>query len=198
MTPAKSCGGCTLCCTLVPVELGGAQKTRVHAVPASARPVPRRRARLRHLPDAPAPLPRLELRLADQSRSSPELRPDRCGVVIDPVVDLIKVNGDEQPAAQLWVAPGHEMAFEKEIVAAMILGLLKQVPFVLWRQRGADGAQWARAICRTGDGVLGVSPLTKSAYNLGTELERWARVDQLMGKGTGNRHGNVPKRGIAQ
>jgi hypothetical protein len=182
----KSCGGCTLCCDLVPVDAATLKKPGftpcrhlrdmlLVAGPGcgiyDSRPRPCRVWACVWLtsPDLPA-----------------ELRPDRCGVVLDPVVDLIRVNGVEKAAAQIWVAPGHENAFEIDIVHQAILGLLEQVPFVLWRQRGADGAQWARAIGRDGDGNLGIGALVRSDFSLGTEAERWARLDQLRGKARGS------------
>jgi hypothetical protein len=180
---AKSCGGCTLCCDLVPVDARELKKRAFTPCP-----------HLRSVLTAAGPgcgiygtRPRPCQVWSCVWLTSPDLpaalRPDRCGVVIDPVVDLIKVNGVEQAAAQIWAAPSHEMAFEDEAVQGAITGILAQVPFVLWRQRGADGEQWARVIAvDPASGKLGVSPLTPSTAQLGSELERWARVDELAKK----------------
>lgn len=179
----KSCGGCTLCCDLVPVEAHTLHKR-------SFTPCP-------HLRDIlmvagpgcgiygtrPRPCAVWSCVWLTSPDLPPELRPDRCGIVIDPVIDLIQVDGKDQPAAQIWAAPGHEMAFnENEAVRQGILGLLDQVPFVLWRQRGPDGMQWARAVGHDAEGRLGVGPLTRSDYNLGTEAERSAKVQKLMAR----------------
>ena len=177
----KSCGGCTMCCDLVPVDSLDLKKP-------SFTPCKHLRDMLMVAgpgcsiygtrPRACAVWSCVWLTSPDLP---PELRPDRSGIVIDPVVDLIRVNGEEKAAAQIWAAPGYEMAFnDNEAVLKAIVGLLDQVPFVLWRQRGPDGLQWGRAIGLDADGRLGVGPLTKSDYNLGTEAERWARVDKLM------------------
>ena len=175
-----SCGGCTLCCTLVPVDSAALKK------PAFT-PCKHLRDMLlvagpgcgiyETRPDACRAWSCVWLTSPDLP---PELRPDRCGVVVDPTVDLIRVNGEEQAAAQIWAAPGHEMAFEVEVVREAIHSLLDLVPFVLWRQKGPDGTQLARAICRVAEGALGIGHLTKADHSLGTEVERWARVDQLM------------------
>lgn len=179
----KACGGCTRCCDLVPVEAHDLKKP-------SFTPCP-------HLRDVftlagpgcgiygtrPRPCQVWSCVWLTSPDLPPELRPDRCGIVIDPVVDLIRVNGKDTPAAQIWAAPGFEMAFDSnEAVRRAIVGLLDQVPFVLWRQRGPDGTQWGRAIASESDGRLGVGQLTKSDYSMGTEAERWARLDKLMAR----------------
>lgn len=71
---------------------------------------------------------------------------------------------------------------QNEPVVAAIDALLDHAPFVLWRQRGPDGRQLARVITRGADNRnrLEIGPLTEASYDLGTEIERWARLDRLM------------------
>ena len=174
------CGGCTLCCTLVPVDAVDLKKPGFVPCP--------------HLRDLllvagpgcgiydtrPRPCRAWSCVWLTSPGLPPELRPDRCGWVIDPVVDLIRVNEKDQPARQIWSTIEIEKALERDITIAAFHSMLDQVPFILWRQRGPDGDQWARAVARADDGIIGIGPLTKADATLGTELERWARVDQLM------------------
>jgi hypothetical protein len=105
---ARQCGGCTLCCQLVGVrELSKPsfqhcihERTMRHlAGPGCAiydkRPHSCRMWRCLWLTSPADDWPDAE-------------RPDRVGFVVDEVADLIRINGDDTPAAQIWVAKGHD------------------------------------------------------------------------------------------
>jgi hypothetical protein len=177
---AKSCGGCTACCSVMPVDDPALKKAAYRDCPL---------LRPHFASQGPGcsiygKHPRACAVWSCGWLLSPDLplqlRPDRCGVVMDPIVDLIRVDGAEHPAAQFWAIPGREDAYLDETVAGAISGALEQVPFVLWRQRGADGKQWARAITKDGQGDIHVGPLAPSTAALGTEIERFARADELL------------------
>ena len=71
------------------------------------------------------------------------MRPDRLGIVVDPAVDLIRVDGREMAAAQIWVRPGAEEVYRtSDDVATLIAALLHQkgIEAVLWRLPGNSGA----------------------------------------------------------
>lgn len=178
--PVKPCGACTLCCSVIPVDAPELKKRSFTACPHlrgvlhtspgcgiySTRPAACRVWSCLWLtsPDLPD-----------------ELRPDRCGVVIDPIIDLVRLNGAEKPAAQFWAAPGYELAFrDNEAVRAAIRAVGDDVPVILWRFRGDDGQQMARALVLLPGGKIGVGAAAPATADLGPEVERWARVDELM------------------
>jgi hypothetical protein len=173
----NSCGGCTQCCRLVPVkEL---------ELPAFTR--------CQHERSAPFATPGCAI-YADRPPScrlwscqwltegwNADMRPDRCGVVVDPVPDLVRINGTEHAAFQFWAAPGHEMAFEKQPVLALVLAATAEGAVVLWRQAGSDG-QLSRALLRGPDGELIASPLQPPDIGYSQEIplrERLRRLAEL-------------------
>ena len=131
--PGKICGGCTACCSTLAVrELGLPNWTRCPHV--------------RTPPDAftgcsiYATRPNscrawiCGWRAADWAD---DCRPDRCGVIVDPMPDLVWVNGEELPVARLWVLPGHEEAYRRDPVQALAF-------FELAAQGGLSGASAPR------------------------------------------------------
>lgn len=112
----RSCGTCTSCCTLVPVELGDEDKpsnVRCKHVCSrgcgiyAARPDPCRYWSCRWLfDDATA-----ELR-----------RPDKSGYIIDSMLDTIGVDGRAREVIQIWVDPArpdahHDPALRRYLAA---------------------------------------------------------------------------------
>lgn len=176
--PGKSCGGCTACCMVVPVEqIGLAAFTRC----------PKLRPPFETQPGcsiyATRPSSCREWSCTWLISDLPdEMRPDRCGVVIDPIADVIHANGVEMPAAQLWALPGREEAWRTDPVSRAIVALCNQGLAVLWRQRGPDGEQLARAFRKDGEGV-GYSELTpagKGEEVLGSDRDRFRRAQQMI------------------
>src|SRR4051812_37019979 len=110
VAPGRSCGSCSACCSTVPVrEIGLRSYTRC--------------PNLRGFPEARSGCRIYETRpFSCRSWScawlagdmDDELRPDRIGVVIDPIPDTIAANGITVPAAQFWVLPGFEDAWKDQ------------------------------------------------------------------------------------
>jgi hypothetical protein len=138
----KTCGTCTACCSTVPVEeIGLPAFTRcpklrsvVFAAPGCS-----------IYPDRPNSCETWSCHWLKDDWPD-DLRPDRCGVVVDIIPDLIRVNGTEMPALQIWALPGYEMAFTEQPVMAIVLAITAQGHAVIWRWRGADGQQTGRAL----------------------------------------------------
>jgi hypothetical protein len=125
--PGKSCGTCTACCATVPVkEIGLKAFTRC--------------PHLRALPEMPGcsiyPRRPHSCRVwicgwlgADWPD---DCRPDRCGVVVDPMQDLVWLDGKELPVVRLWVLPGREAAFHDDPVRALVLAIIDTGMGVIW------------------------------------------------------------------
>jgi hypothetical protein len=82
-------------------------------------------------------------------------RPDRVGWIVNEVVDLIQINGEDRPAAQIHALPGHEDDWrqEKGPTPAAINLLLNQTGAVMWHM--ANGL--AIIIATMSDGSVIVS-----------------------------------------
>lgn len=178
---ARTCGSCSACCSIVPVkEIGVRAFTRCPKV--------------RDVLHAAGPGCSI---YADRPHScrawscvwlkavetlGPEMRPDRSGIVIDEVIDLIRINGQEMPAAQIWVAPGYEDDFKTvEPVQRAISALLDRKLAVLWR---LPPGTHAVAIHRVADGRIEYSaPIHVTAEDapgsLGPDEQRLARAADL-------------------
>lgn len=65
-----------------------------------------------------------------------EYRPDRCGLIVDELRDIISINGTEMPAAQIWVMPGHEDDWQQtDAAASLIMTCIDDGVAVLWRMK---------------------------------------------------------------
>ena len=172
----KTCAGCSACCEIVPVkELGleafhrcPHQRPPYHAQGPgcgiyAARPYSCRSWSCAWL-------------LADW----PDIyRPDRCGLVIDPHFDLIRVNGREMQAAQVWAMPGHEEDYKKPEIVDLILSLITKAQCaVIWRMRDGTAMTFLRDP-KTGQfGHSAPQPPTPNAEAvLGSTVERIARAN---------------------
>ena len=183
--PVKPCGGCTLCCKVIPVgELGLPAFTRcqhersfpmagpagcaIYATRPSSCRVWSCQWALDGLPD--------------------DLRPDRCGVVIDPQPDIIRLVDDDTgdartlAAVQMWAAPGFEDAFKRQPGLAMVLAAIDRYGCVVWRMRGENGEQVAMSLFRhkgklTCTGLAGVHAEFTASMSEG---ERLLRAQQLI------------------
>ena len=155
----RSCDGCTLCCSRVPVkEIGLLPFTRC-----------------RHLSDVFAGKGRGCTLYPRHPRSChewrclflktlelpEELRPSKCGIVVDEVIDVFRLTNNEtgktqeRPTAQLWVSKGHEEDWDTvPLISGLVHALVEEVGAVIWRT--PDGL--ARIFLKTPDGQFAVTP----------------------------------------
>lgn len=179
----RSCGGCTECCTVVPVDLVTLQKPAYARCPHLSEAFEAKGPGCGIYPTRPTTCRAWSCVWLDSPVLPDELRPDRCGVTVDPTVDLIRVDGEEKPAIQCWVSPGHEeTALENPLVHGLIRSLLRdnKMSFILWRMKDPEGEQWARVIGCDDTGMLHVGPATKNRPDLGDEASRFWRAMELM------------------
>jgi len=110
-----------------------------------------------------------------------ELRPDRCGVVFDPVIDIVKIRDKEYPAQQAWVMSGHEDAWSTPPVSTVIRAILDHGLVVLWRLPPDDQFNLtARCIAQNLAGTISISDPSPAVGFLGSEASRFARAQKLM------------------
>jgi hypothetical protein len=176
--PGKTCSGCTACCETVPVK----------EIDLAAF------VRCKHLCSPPQMATGCGV-YQNRPRSCrewscswlisdlpPGYRPDRIGVVVDPIPDMVRVNGKDVPASQLWVLPGHEDDWRTvDAVKDLIWSLFKAGFAVLWRIR-AEGGQAARVMMLR-DGKWQVSPAEygqKQMDGFATDGERLFHAQKLI------------------
>jgi hypothetical protein len=173
----QACGGCTACCQIVPVKELGLEQYQgcphIHSVlhvggPGCgiyrSRPLSCRVWRCGWL---------------QNEDWEDDLRPDRCGFIVDEVQDVIIVNGVERPAVQIWCLPGHEDAYERQPAIAVILAILHDLDMdVLWRMPG----HLAVGLHLEADGTVSRSPATPDAPEtfLGGTSARIAKAEKIM------------------
>jgi hypothetical protein len=170
----RSCGTCTRCCELVPVkELNKASFTpcrhelglfaiRPGCAIYPVRPHGCRSWKCLWLKDDTWP---------------DELRPDRCGIVVDENIDVVRIGGIDHPCAQVWVSPGHEEDFHHSAdVQSIVFSLIEQGLAVLWRMED----DMAIALYRDAAGKYAFSkPSRADSDLLGTDAQRSARGAEL-------------------
>jgi len=88
-----------------------------------------------------------------------EMRPDRCGIVLDTRPNAITLQGHAVVCGHILVSPGHEEDYNLPLITATIRGLLQQVDVVLWQLPGNRG----RLIGPGPDGTLGISDVYAAA-----------------------------------
>lgn len=133
----RACGGCTRCCEVVPVkEIGLKPFTRCPKL---------RDWTSTHGPgcsiyaDRPYSCRGWSCLWLKSAQLPDEMRPDRSGVVVDEVVELISVEDNktgkvtERIAAQMWVAKGHEDDWKKPEIGGGIEALVRHVGALIWR-----------------------------------------------------------------
>lgn len=191
-TPVKPCGSCTMCCHIIPVaEIGLPAYTRC----PHERAFPAARIGCAIYPTRPSSCRVWTCQWALNGWDD-ERRPDRCGVVVDPQLDLVRLrNNDtgesqERAALQIWAAPGFEEAYQEQPVLAIVLAALEAVGHVLWRFRGDDGTQMAMGIGQLPSGeIFKTAPAPVDwAWNAQMrEGERVLRAEQLLKQRTGGK-----------
>lgn len=176
--PGKSCGPCTACCYTVPVSEIGVKAF----------------ARCPHLAGPPSSKIGCEI-YPNRPRScrtwscswligelGDEYRPDRLGIVLDPLPDVAIIDGKEVVAAQFWVMRGHEDDWQQERARALILSMIELGFVVLWRMADPAGGQMCRAFGKKADGTLAMTPIDKGREQLtgyNNDRERFVRAQEL-------------------
>jgi hypothetical protein len=172
----NSCGGCTACCSSVPVkEIGLRQYQRC--------------PHLREVFDAKGPGCGIYANrpyscsswacLWLKSDWPAELRPDRLGIVVDEIVDIVKINGEELPAAQIWVLPGHDDDWRSEAASNIIAALVEeQGTAVVWRMAPGTHAIVFWRNPATGN-IERSEPHRASLDALGPDSTRLARAGEV-------------------
>jgi hypothetical protein len=174
--PGKSCGSCTACCsTLAVKELNLPNWTRCPHV--------------RSPPDAHTgcsiystrpPSCRVWICGWLGADWGDDYRPDRCGVIVDPMPDLVWVNGEELPVIVLWVLPGYEEAYTDDAVRAMIQAILDTGTGILWSMAPRDGQLLSRLIQGNSRHLIISQPFAPSADTEMNEAERGVRAMQRL------------------
>jgi hypothetical protein len=173
----RACGTCTRCCELVPVkELHKAAFTPCqHDLGAFGI-----RPGCSIYPNRPPGCRTWRCLWLKDDTWSDELRPDRCGIVVDENIDLVRIGGVESPCAQVWVSPGHEDDFHHgEDAQSIVFSLIEKGLAVLWRMRDDT------AIClyRDAKGFAFSAPTRTDSETaeqmLGTPAQRNARAAEL-------------------
>lgn len=95
----RSCGSCTLCCTLLPVDLTNGKK------PANQKCEHVCSKGCHIYESRPNPCRYFNCRWLFDDRTGNLRRPDKVGYVIDPMLDGIIANGDPVSVIQVWVDP---------------------------------------------------------------------------------------------
>jgi hypothetical protein len=176
--PGKTCGGCTACCSVVPVrELGTKAWQRCPHV----RTPPAAHVGCSIYADRPGSC-RLWICGWLGADWPDKLRPDRCGVIVDPAEDLIGINGRETVAARIWVLPGFEEAWNEDPVRTLILSIVDAGYAVLWDMPpDPDGQRLARVFWKDDAGRFSVGPPTPATGSALSEAERYWRARELRG-----------------
>jgi hypothetical protein len=140
----KTCGTCTECCKVIPVrELG----TKTYGGCPHRRDVIHREGPGCGIyPTRPRACQSWKCVWLHDQTLEDDVRPDHCGFIVDETMDLIRLNGEEWPAAQIWVLPGHEDAWQQDPAQAVILGLChsQERLAVLWRLPPGDRSRAMR------------------------------------------------------
>lgn len=174
--PGKSCGSCTACCTVVPVrELGLKGWHRcphVRTPPASA-------VGCSIYPKRP-----LSCQLWScgwlASDWPDEYRPDRCGVIVDPLEDVAWFDDKETVTIRFWVLPGCEDNWERDPAKTLIMTVVHNGFAVLWDMPPKDGVQLARGFLLDSEGIIKVTPPTAINPKAPSERDRFKRAQQLL------------------
>lgn len=172
----RTCGGCTACCRVLPVVEVGTK---------GYQPCPHLRGVLERAgpgcgiyENRPPSCRVWRCGWLENADWEDELRPDRCGFIVDEVLDMIRLDGVELPAAQIWALPGHEEAYREQPALAVIAAILHtQGLAVLWRVQG----HLARGFALGPDGKIGISDPTPDDGPdlLGGAIERHRAASRL-------------------
>lgn len=132
----RSCGSCSACCHSVPVaDLG----LRAFQRCRNLRSPPDAALGCSVYPMRPNACRIWSCQWLVESEISENLRPDRCGVVIDTVPDFLTINGRDIKSVQMWALPSHEEDFRTNLdLIKVIDAIFAKGWAILWRVRGPD------------------------------------------------------------
>jgi hypothetical protein len=130
----RSCGACTLCCTLPPVDLPRGKKLAgercEHVCSKGCRIYARR----------PDPCRVWQCRWLFDPATAGLRRPDHSGYIVDPMPDTILSNGQPVDVLQVWVDPKRRDAHRDPALRAYLLGVAEthRMPAIV-RWSSTDG-----------------------------------------------------------
>ncbi len=153
--PGKSCGSCTACCTVMAVnELGkGIYEHCQHLRPVIAKD---QGCQIYQSRPASCRIWSCSWLCSDMAE---DMRPNRCGVVINPLTAQVEIEGKVRTARTINAMTGFEEAFRTEPVRSAVLAITKEMP-VLWLLPPVDGKQEA-FVLTADDGVIALEPAVK-------------------------------------
>lgn len=127
--PGKSCGGCTACCQTLAVReinLRSFQRCPHLCLPFEVQ------AGCRIYTGRPRSCSEwcCTWLISDMPD---ELRPDRCGVVLNPLPQTIRIDGEDTAAAEMYALPGYEEAWARDPVKSAIAEICRNGLAVLYR-----------------------------------------------------------------
>ena len=116
-TAGRSCGSCTLCCTLVPVHLEDGYK------PANERCRHQCSRGCKIYARRGNPCRLWSCRWLFDPTMREVRRPDRLGVVVDPMLDVIRTEQGEAEVVQFWVDPKRRDAHRDPALRRWLAGM---------------------------------------------------------------------------
>lgn len=165
------CGSCTLCCTLVAV--GEIEKRGFTRCPHQSDP-PALVVGCAIYADRPHSCRKWSCLFFENEDWPDELRPDRCGVVFDPIIDLIALAGKEMPAQQAWVRPGIEIRdLARQPILAAVHAIARKTGAILFRL----GPEWSCGVVYRKGKLMWAAP--SKPGNQEPERERMDRAAML-------------------
>ena len=172
----RSCGGCTLCCTLVPVQLPTGDKpanTRCPALSATKR--------CRIYAARPRVCRMWSCRWLFDDDTAELRRPDHAGYVIDPMLDTVLIDGKPVEVLQVWCDPKRPEAHRDPALRAYLEGIAAEYrlpaivrydsarAFGLFAPPITDDGQWFE---QDSEMHTAVEMAAKIAASRGTRAER--------------------------
>ena len=116
----RSCGSCTACCTIVPVDLASGHKAsgeRCQHVCSKG---------CRIYKDRPDPCRYWSCRFLFDEMAAGLRRPDVSGYIVDPMVDSIIQSGHVYEVAQVWIDPARHDAYRAPELRAYLEAIARR------------------------------------------------------------------------
>lgn len=176
----RSCGSCTICCTLVPVELHEGHKpgnVRCPHLKSTGCGIYARR---------PRPCWAWSCKWLIDDSTAALRRPDRSGYAIDPMLDTILAGEHPMEVIQIWVDPARPDAHRDPALRAWLVQMDERFALMaLVRSPGLGILLVPPARSDTGDWLENAGPLTSEADMRAKLAAVGARgiLDTLTGRG---------------